>query len=86
LHPHIENIQASWVKMGRAGMSEALRAGANDLGGTLMDESITRAAGATHGQEMTPSDMRSGLGRSLTQRTTLYKPMENPLDEPFICV
>ncbi len=70
-----ENIQASWVKMGRAGMREALAAGANDLGGTLMNESITRAAGATHGQEMTSSDMRAlagSLGRSLLRRTTLY--------------
>jgi FO synthase len=76
LHPHFDNIQASWVKMGRAGMREALCAGANDLGGTLMNESITRAAGATHGQEMTSSDMRSlaaSLGRSLMQRTTLYR-------------
>jgi FO synthase len=75
LHPHFDNIQASWVKMGRAGMREALCAGANDLGGTLMNESITRAAGATHGQEMTPSDMRelaASLGRSLARRTTLY--------------
>ncbi len=76
LHPHFDNIQTSWVKMGRAGMREALCAGANDLGGTLMNESITRAAGATHGQEMTPSDMRSlavSLGRSLAQRSTLYR-------------
>ncbi|MGD0505839.1 MAG: 5-amino-6-(D-ribitylamino)uracil--L-tyrosine 4-hydroxyphenyl transferase CofH [Steroidobacteraceae bacterium] len=76
LHPHVENIQASWVKMGRAGMREALRAGANDLGGTLMNESITRAAGATHGQEMTQSDMLSlaaSLGRPAVQRTTLYR-------------
>jgi FO synthase len=76
LHPHFDNIQASWVKMGRAGMREALGAGANDLGGTLMNESITRAAGATHGQEMTSSDMRAlaaSLGRSLLQRTTLYR-------------
>jgi FO synthase len=57
-------------------MREALGAGANDLGGTLMNESITRAAGATHGQEMTSSDMRAlagSLGRSLMQRTTLYR-------------
>jgi FO synthase len=76
LHPHVENIQASWVKMGRAGMREALRAGANDLGGTLMNESITRAAGATHGQEMTRCEMLSlaaSLGRSAVQRTTLYR-------------
>jgi FO synthase len=76
LHPHFDNIQASWVKMGRAGMREALCAGANDLGGTLMNESITRAAGATHGQEMTSADMRAlaaSLGRSLVRRTTLYR-------------
>ena len=76
LHPHFDNIQASWVKMGRAGMREALCAGANDLGGTLMNESITRAAGATHGQEMTSADMRAlaaSLGRSLLRRTTLYR-------------
>jgi FO synthase len=76
LHPHFDNIQASWVKMGRAGMREALCAGANDLGGTLMNESITRAAGATHGQEMTSTDMRAlaaSLGRSLLRRTTLYR-------------
>jgi FO synthase len=76
LHPHVQNVQASWVKMGRAGMREALRAGANDLGGTLMNESITRAAGATHGQEMTQADMlalAASLGRSAVQRTTLYR-------------
>jgi FO synthase len=76
LHPHFDNIQASWVKMGRAGLAEALGAGANDLGGTLMNESITRAAGATHGQEMTSSDMRAlaaSLGRVAMQRTTLYR-------------
>ncbi len=76
LHPHVENVQASWVKMGRAGMREALRAGANDFGGTLMNESITRAAGAMHGQEMTQADMLSlaaSLGRSAVQRTTLYR-------------
>jgi len=77
LHPHFENIQASWVKLGRAGMREALRAGANDLGGTLMNESITRAAGATHGQELASSDMRAlaaSLARRAVQRTTLYRP------------
>jgi FO synthase len=75
LHPHVPHIQASWVKMGRNGMSAALQAGADDLGGTLMNESITRAAGATHGQEMTADDMRSiasSLGRVLVRRTTLY--------------
>jgi FO synthase len=81
LHPHVGNIQTSWVKMGRGGMREALRAGANDLGGTLMNESITRAAGATHGQEMTPTDMlalAASLGRAAVQRTTLYRRMREP--------
>jgi FO synthase len=75
LFPHFVNIQTSWVKMGREGMRAALRAGANDLGGTLMNESITRAAGALHGQEMTAAEMRDmagSLGRRLARRTTLY--------------
>ena len=75
LHPHIPHIQTSWVKMGLGGMRAALRAGADDLGGTLMNESITRAAGAVHGQEMTVADMRAmagALGRTLVRRTTLY--------------
>ena len=54
LHPHITNIQTSWVKMGIEGAKMCLNAGANDLGGTLMNESISRAAGATHGQELGP--------------------------------
>lgn len=75
LHPLIPNIQTSWVKMGIEGASACLQAGANDLGGTLMNESISRAAGAKHGQEMTPARMESlirGLGRIPRQRTTLY--------------
>jgi FO synthase len=75
LSPGIRNIQASWVKMGPAGLREALRAGANDLGGTLMDESISRAAGAMHGQEMRVEEMHAmaaSLGRRATRRTTLY--------------
>jgi FO synthase len=75
LHPHIVNIQTSWVKMGPDGAAFCLRAGANDFGGTLMNESITRAAGGVNGQEMTASDMRrftSAVGRPLAQRTTLY--------------
>jgi FO synthase len=77
LHPLIGNIQTSWVKMGPAGAAACLRAGANDLGGTLMNESITRAAGAVHGQEMPPEAMEAlirSLGREPWQRTTLYKP------------
>jgi FO synthase len=76
LHPLIRNIQTSWVKMGPAGAAACLEAGANDLGGTLMNESITRAAGATHGQEMPPAAMEAlirSIGRTPWQRTTLYK-------------
>jgi FO synthase len=75
LHPVITNIQTSWVKMGSAGAAVCLRAGANDLGGTLMNESITRAAGAVHGQEMPPEAMEEtirAIGRIPRQRTTLY--------------
>ena len=75
LSPAIPNVQASWVKLGAEGMRAALLAGANDLGGTLMNESITRAAGATHGQEMDPAAMHAlaaSLGRRLVRRTTLY--------------
>jgi FO synthase len=75
LHPLIPNIQTSWVKMGHEGVKACLRSGANDLGGTLMDETITRSAGASHGQEMTPAEMEAiirSLGRSPRQRTTLY--------------
>jgi len=75
LFPHVPHIQASWVKMGREGVRAALNAGADDLGGTLMNESITRAAGAIHGQEMEVTDMgelASSLGRTLVRRTTLY--------------
>jgi FO synthase len=76
LHPLIPNIQTSWVKMGPQGAAACLQAGANDLGGTLMNESITRAAGAEHGQEMPPEAMEAlirSLGREPWQRTTLYK-------------
>ena len=75
LHPWITNVQASWVKLGVAGAQAMLRAGANDLGGTLMNESISRAAGASHGQEMPPERMESAIraiGRKPRQRTTLY--------------
>jgi FO synthase len=76
LHPILANIQTSWVKMGPEGVKACLRAGANDLGGTLMDETITRSAGAVHGQEMTPAAMEAiirSLGRVPLQRTTLYE-------------
>ena len=76
LHPHIANIQASWVKMGHEGVVAALNAGCNDLGGTLMNESITRAAGAEHGQETSPAQMIAMIesaGRAPRQRTTVYE-------------
>jgi FO synthase len=75
LHPLITNVQASWVKLGVEGAQAALRAGANDLGGTLMNESISRAAGAAHGQEMPPERMEEAIraiGRVPRPRTTLY--------------
>ncbi|CAB4323015.1 unannotated protein [freshwater metagenome] len=74
-HGLIDNIQASWVKLGADGARQMLQAGANDLGGTLMDENISRAAGADHGQGMEPrdfADLVAPLGRTLEQRTTLY--------------
>jgi FO synthase len=75
LHPHVTNIQTSWVKMGPKGAQACLESGANDLGGTLMNESITRAAGAAFGQELPPPAMHElirELGRVPHQRTTLY--------------
>jgi FO synthase len=75
LHPWITNIQVSWVKLGAAGVAAALRAGVNDLGGTLMNESISRSAGAEHGQEFPPEAMEElirSASRVPRQRTTLY--------------
>ena len=78
----ISNIQGSWVKLGMAGMAQVLRAGVNDLGGTLIDENISRAAGASHGQAATEDDFRAlvePLGRTLVQRTTLYGGVAAPV-------
>jgi FO synthase len=75
LHPHVTNIQTSWVKMGPRGAQACLASGANDLGGTLMNESITRAAGAAFGQELPPQSMHElieEIGRVPYQRTTTY--------------
>jgi FO synthase len=75
LDPWIANVQASWVKLGPDGTREALRAGVNDLGGTLMNESISRSAGAAYGQEMPPERMEAlirSAGRVPRQRTTVY--------------
>ena len=75
LHPHIRNIQVSWVKVGPRWAQYCLQAGANDMGGTLMNESISRAAGASHGQELNVKAMEAlirTIGREPQQRTTLY--------------
>jgi FO synthase len=78
-HSLIPNIQTSWAKMGPDGAVVCLNSGANDFGGTLMNESITRAAGAVHGQEMSPEAMENliySIGRQPMQRTTLYRAAE----------
>ncbi len=72
----IDNIQASWVKLGAHGARQLLRAGVNDLGGTLIDENISRAAGASHGQGMDAASFAQlvePLHRPLVQRSTLYR-------------
>jgi len=82
----IPNIQISWVKMGADGVRQVLRAGVNDLGGTLMDENISRAAGASHGQMMDAEGFRAivtPLGRTLAQRTTLYGRVTPGADSPL---
>jgi FO synthase len=82
LHGAIGSIQASWVKLGLDGAAACLGAGVNDLGGVLMNESISRAAGAAHGQELTVADLEraaASAGRTLRQRTTLYgEPKRQP--------
>lgn len=75
-HGWIDHVQASWVKIGLEGVRQLLRAGVDDLGGTLMDENISRAAGAEHGTLVTPEDfaeLAASVGRRLVQRTTLYE-------------
>lgn len=75
LHPHVTNIQASWVKLGPAFAARLLASGCNDMGGSIMNESITRAAGASHGQELPPERMEAlirAAGRTPRQRSTLY--------------
>jgi FO synthase len=76
LNPLITNVQASWVKLGEEGITALLQGGVNDLGGTLMNESISRAAGTQHGQEFAPEQMEGvirSLGRRFEQRGTLYQ-------------
>lgn len=78
----IDNIQASWVKLGLDGGARLLDAGCNDLGGTLMDENISRASGASHGQLATPEELEAairGAGRVPARRTTVYDLIEAPV-------
>jgi FO synthase len=82
----IINLQASWVKMGLDAATEALRWGVNDLGGTLMEESISRMAGSTHGTQLTPEQLRDAAhraGRPAAERDTLYTILRHhPVAEP----
>ena len=78
LHPYIRNIQVSWVKLGKKTAQSALNFGANDLGGTLMEENISRSAGALNGEYMDPQEFESlilGINRIPGQRDTLYQPV-----------
>ena len=75
LHGAIDSIQCSWVKLGDDGCRDVLNGGVNDLGGTLMEETISRMAGAGHGSYKTISGLRAitdSIGRPLRQRTTTY--------------
>ncbi|MFD3810847.1 bifunctional FO biosynthesis protein CofGH [Rhodococcus sp. NPDC058639] len=77
LHGRIDNIQTSWVKLGVAGTRAMLEGGANDLGGTLMEETISRMAGSQHGSEKSVEELvaiAEGIGRPARQRTTAYAP------------
>jgi FO synthase len=83
LHPWIANIQTSWVKLGAEGAAFCLQAGANDVGGTLMNESITRAAGGVHGQLLDAEQLEvliAGAGRVARQRNTFYLPADTADD------
>jgi len=74
----IPNIQTSWVKLGPEGVAESLRWGANDFGGTLMEESITRMSGASHGQNLDPDQIEAAIrsvGRTPRERNTIYGPV-----------
>ncbi len=83
LFGEINSIQCSWVKLGVDGAAAALASGCNDLGGVLMNESISRAAGAAHGQDLSVDDLIRAsqmAGRPLAQRTTLYKRVDAPME------
>jgi FO synthase len=80
LHGRIANIQASWVKLGVDGVREVLRGGVNDLGGTLMEETISRMAGSQHGSRKSVAELESiarGVGRPARQRTTTYSSLSS---------
>ena len=84
LNESIKNIQGSWVKMGLPGLKYLLKAGINDVGGVLMNESITKAAGASFGQELDLSqvhEITESLGLNLVQRNTLYKPINTNIKQ-----
>jgi len=88
LHPSITNIQASWVKQGPRLAQVCLNAGANDFGGTLMNESISTSAGAPHGQFLHPVEMRKWIrsaGRVPVQRSTTYQTLQLFESEPPGC-
>ena len=85
LDPWIVNIQASWVKQGAALAQRCLSAGANDFGGTLMNESISTSAGAPHGQFLHPTEVRRSIraaGRIPVERSTLYRTLRVFEEEP----
>jgi len=78
LHGRVDHVQTSWVKLGVAGSQAMLQAGVDDLGGTLMEETISRMAGSEHGSAKTPAELvaiAAGIGRPTRQRTTLYGPV-----------
>jgi len=79
LHGSIDNVQTSWVKLGIEGTQAMLQSGANDLGGTLMEETISRMAGSEFGSYKTVADIQEitrGIGRPVVQRTTVYGPVD----------
>ena len=83
LNPHIKNIQASWVKLGKEGALSCLNAGVNDMGGTLMNESISRAAGSIHGQEFEATKMEEFIRNSERRpqlRNTIYEPIQSGIN------
>ena len=83
LNPHIKNIQASWVKLGKEGALSCLNAGVNDMGGTLMNESISRAAGSIHGQEFEANRMEEFIINSERRpqlRNTIYEPIQSGIN------